>query len=252
MKLAKIIEDNKKQNVLAIVITIIGAIILSNILITVIIVAVIAFSKDETQEYTNKVDYSTCLLKMKQAYETSSSFFKFPENLEENKILDFNCKISSSYSYYFYVVCKYDNVQFENEKNRIGNLSISSNDTLADSYSLGIYNSKKVLKDEIKTPLYTEEGFEYPCYVTIFFGGFEQNGFDKIFFGDDTKLLGKYDTYEYVLFDEENKIVAYVYNKFYTWEDVNIDDIYKPNGYEVKAEDCDNGIIGYNMYSFEM
>lgn len=131
----------------------------------------------------------------------------FPKILDENWKPEYyyNCQKSLlDGDYQIYLKCEFDEKEFEEEVKRLQSIE-------------NTYEGKK------HTIVYDSENFCYPAYVAIF-------NFDS--------------TYEYVLMDEENNIIYYIYLQFINKEEIKFEEKLLPNNYL-------EGAVRYNIYAYE-
>jgi len=95
-------------------------------------------------------------------------------------------------SYQLYLVCSYEEADFESEKERLHALRLT-------------------FRNEVHTPAITDTGFQYPAVVTIF---------------------GDQNSFEYALIDDETKTIAYIFVQSMGMEKSVIPPEYRPQGFQ--------------------
>ena len=219
-------KEKKKSNRFEKILIVIGAIVLGwiiRMIIGVVFVFLLTVGAD-TYDNSNINNYSTYLEEYKshEKYDVHSGMEIFPENVDATKIQEFKNIYSEGLfdgSYLFYLVVNYNEEEFVKEEERIKNLSATS------TYYEGVFNFKNPT-EVTKYPLYTEYGFKYPAYVTVFDPYVNQ--------------------YEYALFDRENTRIIYVLDQLYEWDEISED--YIPDNYSVPKKYVDTPNKGFNMY----
>lgn len=214
----------KKNKIVTAVIIVATIYLLIAIITTISILGKVIFSPRELLEYEDVLNYENYLYELKNTSRIGTGLLIFPEKINKDEVINFKYTKDSpdfELGYSMYLVMDYDNDTYLKETERIKNLSAK-------------------FKNFEKKPLYTENGFEYPAYITIFDGGYE----------DIYYIIDKYNTFEYVLLDEQNTMIIYVFSKYLSWSELKIDEKYLPKNYDVSQENKDNKRTGYNMYYY--
>lgn len=192
-----------KKNILIIICSILAAILLAYIIIKV--------AGSTLKVHTDKENYFLYLNELQKKDDVHSGLFIFPNNINQNDIVDFKYFFQDGIfdgSYLFYVVVKYDKYSLNNEEDRLRNIKVNFEKT-----------EKKIL--------YEENDFDYPAYVSI------SDGFS---------------TFEYALIDKKNNQIIYIFDQLFFFDELGINDEYSPNGYIVSIDKRDYKSLGYNMY----
>ncbi len=167
------------------------------------------FVNAQIRENTNIDEYESTLKELKENSDAHSLLYIFPDSVNKDNVLEYKYAESDGLfdgSYLFYLVEKYNEENFNNEVERLNSIKVE-------------------FKEETKSILYTEEGFNYPAYVTIY----DNNG-----------------TSEYALVNKEDSTIIYVFMQLFNESDSNIDEKYFPVDYHVNKKDTKRD--GYNMY----
>lgn len=144
-----------------------------------------------------------------------SSLEIFPDELPTSAIVNdyyYYCNNGGllDNSYQLYLVCSYEDNDFAFEKERLAAIAY-------------------ILQDEIYKPIVTNDGFEYPAVITVF----------------DYK-----NSFEYALFDDSTKTIAYIYVQTLGIEETVVPSKYRPKGFTV-PEDMLNQWGNFNLYHFK-
>ena len=184
---------------------------MKKIVFIVIVLLLITGCSINYKEYNDIDNYSNYLISLRDNTDAHSYLSIFPDEIVNNNVEEFRYLSEDGLfdgDYLFYLVVNYDKESFYNEKDRISNITIN-------------------YKNLEKKILYSEEGFNYPVYISIF----DNNG-----------------SFEYALADEENYKIIYIFNQFFMWDKIEINKNYEPIDYKVPIKDIKRE--GYNMYYF--
>lgn len=184
---------------------------MKRIVFIVIVLLLITGCSINYKEYNDIDNYSNYLISLRDNTDAHSYLSIFPDEIVNNNVEEFRYLSEDGLfdgDYLFYLVVNYDKESFYNEKDRISNITIN-------------------YKNLEKKILYSEEGFNYPVYISIF----DNNG-----------------SFEYALADEENYKIIYIFNQFFMWDKIEINKNYEPIDYKVPIKDIKRE--GYNMYYF--
>ena len=115
-------------------------------------------------------------------------------------------------SYQIYLVCSYNQEDFEKEKDRLHSLEIS-------------------FRGNIHKPIITDTGFDFPAVVTMF---------------------GHKESFEYTLFDDETRTVVYVYAQSMGIKKSVVPSEYRPKGFEPSEDLLTEwGAYSYYLFKYD-
>ena len=167
------------------------------------------FIENSIEKYTDVINYDKYKKELIKNLDVQSSLYIFPENVELDNVVKFNYMKEDGLfegGYILFLEYQYDNDSYKKEIERLKEIR---------SNILG--NQKKIL--------YTEDGFNYPAYITIFDG------------------IG---SYEYALVDRDNLKIIYVFDQILNINE--IDEVYRPVNYKVPVDNRDIKKSGFNIY----
>lgn len=163
------------------------------------------------KDKTNVEEYAQALIELKDNSDAHSGLFIFPESVNVSNVKEYKYLMRDDLFNGSYLFYLVVNYTDEDYNAEVERLK----------------NIKAEYPNSVKNPLYNK--IELPTYITIFDG----NG-----------------SYEYVMLDNENKTIAYIFNQLFNWDEIEINDEYLLKNYSVNSNDKDVNQNGYNMYYF--